>query len=310
MEDNQNNLGKIIEHGVLIKKINSNVQGIHSEAYLYNWLGDYYVIRQIGRQYNISPRQLVVLEKNLHTYYKLLKKSLDMNLPGTFFSGIDKKQNIILLVTEYFSKGNITEVKSVSKRIECFKTISRSLIKLASVKNNLYLDNTLICSIDVNPNNFLLSSDNSIVYNDFTPPFYREKRKWLEFRRRDEIHAKKSEKVKRYFTGLNLLLSFVNKTRIHLSFADYLNFIEWLSNEVHKSNLQPQNSITIFSQIYEELSNDKILNFQKFEECITLRDILRFALTFRRDLTRYQVKNIYEESKKPNGINILIKEVV
>lgn len=308
MRNNQKDIQIVINDGKLIKKLNFNSGGIHNEASLYRWQSKDYVVRKVGKQYNLSIQEVITLEKNLHAYYDLLKKYLVIDLPKIFLTKIDKKQNIILLLTEYFSKGKVVEVKTVTQKIKYFKAISKLIIKLASSKNNLYL-NQLICSIDPNPDNFFIDSKGKLIYNDFTPPFYREKGKWFEFRRRDEIHAKKSDKEKRYFTGLNLLLLFINKTRIHLSFIDYLKFVQWLSGEIDGLHLLQQNSINIFPKIYKEIPSSKMLDFLKFEQYATLRDILRFNLTFRKDLTSFQIKKIYKRSKKPDGIDILIKKL-
>lgn len=306
MKNNQINIQNIIKNGKLIRKLNKNSKKVNSEAYFYSLLGKEYIIRKIGKQYNISLKQLVVLENNINIYYKLLKKNLGIGIPSIFFTEIDKKQNIILLATNYFSKGDILNNQSYHKRIKYFKIISRTIIRLTNNKKNNYM-NKLICSIDVNPNNFLLDYNNSVIYNDFTPPFYREKGKWLEFRRIDETHAKKTDKEKRYFIGLNLLLAFINKTRLYLSFSQYLKFIEWLSDEVSNLNLSSKNSVCFYPEIYKEILNDKLLDFHKYEKYTTKRDILRFILTFRSDLTSLQIKKIYEKSKKTEGINILIK---
>lgn len=307
MINNKNYVEKIVHNGRLVKKLNVNNK-VNSGAYLYRWLDNEYVVRKVGKQYNLSTGQLVVLEKNLHIYYKLLQKRSNVNVPKTFFTKIDKQQNAILLITEYFPKGKITEVKNVSQKIKYFKAISKFIIKLASSNKNLYL-NKLIRSIDPNPNNFFIDSKNEFIYNDFTPPLYRKNGKWFEFRRRDEIHAKKFDKEKRYFTGFNLLLIFINKARIYLSFSDYLKFVRWLSNKIDRLYLLQQNPIVVFPKIYKEILSGKVLDFHKLEQYATLRDILRFILTFRKDLTSFQIKKVYERSKKPDGINILIKKL-
>src|SRR3989344_550074 len=163
MINNKNDVEKIIHDGKLVKKLNVNSNNVNNEAYLYRWLDDQYVVRKVGKQYNLSTKQLVVLEKDLCIYYKLLKKYLPVNLPKVFFTKIDKQQNTILLVTEYFPKGKIVEVKNVSQKIKYFKAISKLVIKLANSRNNLYL-NKLICSIDPNPDNFFIDSKNKLIY--------------------------------------------------------------------------------------------------------------------------------------------------
>ena len=308
MINNKNDIEKIIHSGKLVEKLNVNSNNVNNEAYLYRWLNDQYVVRKVGKQYNLSTKQLVVLEKNIHIYYKLLKKHLPINLPKAFFTKIDKQRNTILLVTEYFPKGKIIEVKNVSEKVKYFKAIVRLVIKLASSRSNLYL-NKLICSIDSNPDNFFIDSKNKLIYNDFTPPLYRKHGKWLEFRRRDEMHAKKSDKEKRYFTGFNLLLVFVNKIRIHLPFSDYLKFVEWLSNEIQKSHFSIKNNIGKFPKIFNEIYNKKVVDFNKLEKYAVLRDLLRFTLSFRKDLTSIQIKEIYKKSKKIKGVLYLEKKL-
>lgn len=308
MINNKNDIEKIIHNGKLVKKLNVNSDNANNEAYLYRWRTDQYVVRKIGKQYKLSAKQLIVLEKDICIYYKLLKKLLPTNIPKIFFTKIDKQQNTILLVTEYFPKGKIIEVKNVSKKIKYFKAISGLLIKLASSKSNLYL-NKLICSIDPNPDNFFVGSKSKLIYNDFTPPLYRKHGKWFEFRRRDEMHAKKSDKEKRYFTGFNLLLVFVNKTRIHLSFFDYLKFIKWVCNEIHKSHLLNKNNIREFPGVLTNLYTKKVVDFNKFEKYAVPRDLFRFRLSLREDLTCDQLKDIYKKSKKLDGIKILTKKL-
>jgi len=302
------NVLRIINNGNLVRKLNTNINNVHSEAYLYRSFGRYYVIRKIGKQYKLSLRKLLVLEKNLHTYYKLLNKKLDIRLPRVFLSYIDSKQNVILLATEYFPKGNITEIISSRRKLLIFKSIILSIIKLTNNKKNISRKK-LICSIDVNPRNFYLDSFGTLVYNDFAPPFYRKNNKWIEFRRHDELHIKKSEKEMRYFTGLNLLLTFINKTRIQLTFNDYLKFIRWTSKEIIKSDLTSTNNIRHFADVLNSIHTKKLKQLSKFTKSLVLRDILRFALSFRSDLTCDQVAEIYRKSKNPDGLNILIKKL-
>lgn len=305
---NKKNIRTIIDNGKLVRKLNLNRVGVHNEALLYKLQGSNYVVRKVGKQYNLSTQQLITLEKNLHTYYNLLKKHLLISLPKFFLTEIDKKQNIILLVTEYFPQGKVVEIKKVSLKVRYFKAISRLIIKITSSSNNLHV-NRLICSIDPNPDNFFLDLKGKLIYNDFTPPFYCKKGRWVEFRRKDEIHAKKSDKETRYFTGLNLLLIFVNKTRIYLPFSDYLKFTQWLSDEINRLHLLRQNPITIFPKIYNDILSGKILDFNELGKYATLRDILRFVLTFNKSLNELQIKEIYKKSKKSNGVDILTQKI-
>lgn len=308
MIKNKNDIEKIINNGKLVKKLNLSSNNVNSEAYLYRWLDNQYVVRKVGKQYNLSSRQLVILERDLHIYYKLLQKHLPIGLPKIFFTTIDKQQNTILLVTEYFSKGKVIEVKNVSKKIKYFQAIARVIIKLASSRSNLYLDK-LICSIDPNPDNFFLGSKNELIYNDFSPPLYCKNGKWFEFRRQDELHAKKSDKEKRYFTGFNLLLAFVNKTRIYLPFSDYFKFVIWLTNEIKKFHLHNSGNVGMFPEVYVSLYDKIAVDFSKLEKYAVLRDILRFAVSFRKDLTSGQIKETYKKSKRLGGINILTKKL-
>jgi len=306
MINNKNNVEKIIHNGKLIKKLNV-INNVNNEAYLYRWLDDRYVVRKIGKQYNLSIKELVVLEKDICIYYKLLKKHLSINLPKIFLTTIDKKQNTILLVTEYFPKGKVVDIKTISQKVKYFKNIVELIIKLASSKNNLY-SNNLICSIDPNPNNFFIDSKNQLIYNDFTPPLYRKNGKWFEFRRWDELHAKKSDKKKRYFTGFNLLLVFINKTRTYLAFSNYLKFVEGLSNQIQKYDLS-NNNIAKFPEVFKDVLLKKVVDFSKLEKYAVSRDLLRFALSFREDLTSSQIKEIYKKSKGLDGIKILTKKL-
>lgn len=307
MIKNKNCIETILNSSKLIKKLNVNGGNFNSEAYLYKLRSNYYVVRKIGNQYNLSAKRLAVLEKDVNNYYKILKKHLPNNLPNIFLTKIDKKQKVILLATEYFSK-KIIDIKNISQKFKYFKVISKLIIKLVSSRSNLYLNN-LICSIDPSPDNFFLDSKNKLIYNDFTPPLFRKDGKWSEFRRLDEINAKKSDKEKRYFIGLNLLLIFINKARIYLSFSDYLKFVRWLFNKINRLHLLQQNSLVVFFKIYKEILSDKVLDFHKLKQYATLRDILRFTLTFRKDLNSFQIKKIYERSKKIDGIDILIKKL-
>lgn len=308
MIKDKNDVEKIINNGKLIKKLNVNSKNVNNEAYLYGWFDDQYVVRKIGKQYNLSTKQLIVLEKDLHVYYKLLQKHSPIGLPKIFFTTIDKQRNTILLVTEYFPKGKVIEVKNASEKIKYFKAIARVIIKLVSSRSNLYL-NKLICSIDPNPDNFFLDSKNKLIYNDFTPPLYCKNGKWFEFRRQDELHAKKYDKEKRYFTGFNLLLVFVNKVRIYLPFLDYLKFIKWLIKEIKKFHLLKNNNIKMFPEVCIKLYTKKAVDFSKLEKYAVLRDILRFAISFRKDLTSSQIKEIYKKSKRLDGIKILTKKL-
>ena len=122
MSNKHNNIDMVIEEGRLIKKLNTVGRKFNNEAYLYKYIDNYYVIRKIGKQYNLSPYKLVKLEKNLNTYYHELRNlNKIVNLPQIFYTKIIKKENFILLVTEYFPKGKITELKNISEKVKYFK---------------------------------------------------------------------------------------------------------------------------------------------------------------------------------------------
>lgn len=302
-------LNKVITEGKFIKNLNKGSTEFHNRADLYLWQKKYYVVRIIGKQYVESDKQLIRLEKSLQKYYFFLQKYLSLKLPNTFFCFLDKNKSTIFLITEYFPKGRITDVSFTLKRVKQFKIIAQALIKLISSKSNIYLDKKLICSIDTNPNNFFLSSNDNIVYNDFTPPLYREKNgNWFEFRRKDEIHVLKTEKEKRYFVGVNLLLNFVNKVRIYLPFDVYIKFIEWMDKTV-RGIKYPNNDLLIFIQILKEFNKAPILNSYKFKNYSNVRDLLRFSLSLNGKLNENQLKKIYKKSKNPNGILYLEKKI-
>lgn len=308
MKNNQKLAEQIFQNGKLIKKLNSSGSAFNSEACVYIWLDNHYVVRKIGKQYNLTDNQLVNLGKNIHTYYKLLQKHLTIGLPKIFLTVMLKEQGVLLLVTEYFEDRKVVNVKNNSRKLEYFRTITMALIDLINSKSNVYLSK-LICSIDPNPDNFFVDLKGGVVYNDFTPPLYRKDGKWLEFRRRDELHAKRTDKEKRYFTELNLLLVFVNKTRIHLTFSSYLKFVRWLSDEIQKQGASTQSNLIKFPILYKEIEVKKEVDFKKFEKYAVLRDLLRFALTFDKNLTNRQIKEVYKKSKRADGLKILTKKL-
>jgi hypothetical protein len=307
--ENSVNLNKVIAKGKFIKNLNKDSKKFHNQADLYLWQKKYYVVRTIGKQYVESDKHLIRLEKNLQRYYFFLKKHLSLELPETFFSFPDKNNGTVLLITEYFSKGSVTDILFITKRVKQFKIIAQALIKLISSKNNIHLDNKLICSIDTNPNNFFLNNNNTIVYNDFTPPLYREKNGiWFEFRRKDERHVLKAEKEKRYFVGVNLLLNFVNKVRIYLPFDIYIKFIKWMDKTVREVKY-PNNDLLVFIQILKEFNKAPLLNSYKFKNYSNIRDLLRFSLSLNGKLNENQLEEIYRKSKKPNGLLYLKNKV-
>ncbi len=308
MINNKNDVEKIICNGKLIKKLNINSNNFNSEAYIYRWLDNLYVVRKVGKQYNLSTKQLAVLEKDMCIYYKFLKKLIPVNLPRIFFTKIDKQQNIILLVTEYFPKGKITDIKNIPQKVKYFKTASELIIKLASSNKNLHL-NKLICSIDPNPENFFINQKGEIVYNDFTPPLFRkENGLWNEFRRKDEIHVLKSEKETRYFIGANLFLNFVNKIRIYLPFNEYTKFIKWACKIIRGK--KTGNKLSIFPEIFEGIKQNPLKeSCYKFRNYAGARDLLRFAISLNKKLTLNKVRDTYRESKKLNGVLYLEKKL-
>lgn len=289
MIKSKEDISKILSDGEFIKRLNITENNYNSEASLYEWLGDQYVIRKIGRQYILSDKKLVTLEANMNSYYFLLKKIIPKNLPKIFFTEINKKNKCIFLVTEYFPKSD-------ESNLNLFKEIVGLLIKLTNSKDN-YLKDKLICSIDPNPDNFFLGLKAELIYNDFTPPFYRENGKWLEFKRLDELHSKKLNKEKRYFSAVNLLMNFLNKARLRLSVSDYLGLIEWVLNKIQKTDLRDENNIYKIQEI-NNIKND-------LKKEVTTRDILRFHISLREDLTNAQIKEIYKESKKKDGVSYL-----
>jgi hypothetical protein len=308
MKNNQKLAEQIFQNGKLIKKLNSSGSAFNSEACVYIWLDNHYVVRKIGKQYNLTDNQLVNLGKNIHTYYKLLQKHLAIGLPKIFLTTTLKEQDVLLLVTEYFQNRKVINYKNNSRKFEYFRIIAMALINLINSKSNIY-SSKLICSIDPNPDNFFVDLKGQIIYNDFTPPLYRKNGKWLEFRRRDELHVKRTDKEKRYFTGLNLLLVFVNKTRIHLTFSSYLKFVRWLSDEIQKQGASTQSNLIKFPILYKEIEVKKEVDFKKFEKYAVLRDLLRFALTFDKNLTNRQIKDVYKKSKRVDGLKILTKKL-
>lgn len=309
MKNNQKLVEQIFQNGKLIKKLNSNDSSFNSEAYVYRWLDHEYVVRKIGEQYNLTNNQLSNLEKNVRTYYGLLQKHLTIGLPKIFLTAMLKEREALLLVTEYFQDRKVVNYKNNSRKLEYFRTIAMALINLVNSKSNIYLSK-LICSIDPNPDNFFVDLQGKVIYNDFTPPLYRKNGKWLEFRRQDELHAKKLDKEKRYFTGLNLLLVFVNKTRTHLTFSSYLKFIKWLSDEIQKQGVLTKNNLEKFPIFYKDIQAKREVDYKKLEKYAVLRDILRFALTFDKNITNRQIKEIYKKSKRADGIKILSKKII
>jgi hypothetical protein len=297
MGNNKSSISNIHYNGKLLKQLNISADNINNEAYLYKWFDSQYVVRKAGKQYNLPNERLVLLKKDICTYYAILKKYLPNNLPDTFFSKLDKKQGVILLITEYFPKGKITEVKNYSKKVKYFKAAYELLTKVINSKGNLNRDQ-LKYSIDPNPENFFINKQNDIIYNDFTPPlFYKKNNTWLEFRRKDELHTLKSEKEKRYFNQANLLFNYLNKARIFLPFLEYVNLIKW----VHK---QTSGSKTlVFSEILKELvHNPSVENCYKFKENVELRDLLRFLISLKKSFSKEEIKEIYNKSKKSDGV--------
>jgi len=301
-------LTEVVSNGKLVKNLTIGRQTFNNQADLYLYYGKNYVIRKIGHQYNLSGSQLIKLEEEILRYYKLLKKCFTLKLPKVFLIKIDNNHNIVVLMTEYFSGGSVTEVSSAAGRSRYFKKILLAIIRLVTSKNNLDSRKKLIYSIDPNPNNFLLNKKGVIFYNDFTPPLFRKNGSWLEFRRIDEVHAKKSDKEKRYFTGINLLLAFVNKTRIYLPFADYLKLLKWLSIKIQSLPFT-DSSLVKFTKIYKKLISGEKIKLSDFNKQIVSRDLLRFILTFRGDLTVGQIKKLYKQSKQSDGVDILINKV-
>jgi hypothetical protein len=308
--ENSIEIDRVVSEGKFIKNLNKDGKKFNSQADLYLWKKKFYVIRIIGKQYIIgSDKQLARLEKSLHIYYYFLNKYLRLKLPEIFISSLDEKKGIIRLMTEYFPKGSIANSGLKTQRIRQFKMVAKALIKLISSGKNICLKNRLICSIDTNPDNFFLSKKNAIVYNDFTPPLYREKNGiWFEFRRKDEIHVSKTEKEKRYFNGVNLLLNFVNKVRIYLPFEDYLKFIKWLCTAINDTKFSADD-LDIFIKIIREFNKAPIVNSYKFKKYSSVRDLLRFSLSLNDKLDESQLKEIYKRSKKPDGLFYLKNKV-
>ncbi|HEY4503251.1 MAG TPA: hypothetical protein VJC14_02360 [Candidatus Paceibacterota bacterium] len=298
---NNDNTEKILVNSKFVKNLNVTGDKLHCEAGLYVSLGRKYVIKKIGRQYKLNSTELILLEKSVSRYYDHLKKIIPNNVPKIFLTKIDKEKNCILLVTEYLPLGKVTAIKDISMKIKYFNEIIKLILKISNKKGNTS-GNKLKCSIDPNPDNFFLDSENKIVYNDFTPPLYRENGKWVEFRRRDEAHAKKSEKETRYFSEINLLLAFINKTRLYLTLDEYLKF--------SRSHFSTNNKVKQFVKIFDEVRSERVASFDKLEKHVVRRDLLRFALSFRKGLTSTQVGELYKKSKKPNGVVFLEKKYI
>ena len=288
-------LNDVISKGEFIKTLNPSDKEFRSQADLYLWKENYYVIRTIGKQYDLSGNQLIRLERNLKKYYSLLKKHLNLALPEIFASSINKQKGVVLLITDFFQNGSIVKILPTDKKVRHLKTTALALIELISSEKNINAKNKLICSLDTNPENFFLNKKGKVVYNDFTPPLFRDtKDVWFEFRRKDEIHVSKAEKEKRYFGGVNLLLNFINKVRIYLPFTEYIKFIKWASKIIKEE--KALNNLSIYPKIFEEIDKKPMVkSCYKFKNYAGKRDLLRFSLSLNKKLSPNQIKEIYKK---------------
>jgi len=185
---------KITSEGVLIQTINNHK--FSSIAHVYSFNNERYVIREIGRQYSLKSADLKILKKNIKKYYKILAQTKTFRVPNLFELEIDKKENKLLLLTEYFENNAIK--KGCDNLVEFIK-IAEVIFRLINNKNSFNQKGKLNISVDTNPDNFFIVG-NDIVYNDFTPPLFRQTNgEWLEFRRSDEMGQIKKNKEMRYF---------------------------------------------------------------------------------------------------------------
>jgi len=293
----------ILKDGILIKKLNTHNTKYRSKAFLYKYNKKFYVIREIGHQYNLSEKNVILLEKNINIYHKLLNNFSLLDLPSIFVTYTDVNKKIFLL-TEYFSNGTILNL-NINFKIKSFKKVAKIIIYLF-LKNNNYKRSNLIYSIDPNPSNFYINSNREIVYNDFTPPLFLVDNKWKEFRRIDELKENKNLKQKRYFSGLNLLLVFVNKTRLYLSYNNYLRFIKWLILEIKDDNRLITSDFYILTDLIKEVENKKF-SVAKYTNKIVLRDLVRFYISFNKNLKKQELNIIYKRYKIVNSNKVLMK---
>jgi len=283
---------KIISEGILIKKINNHK--FSSIASVYSFNKKHYVVREIGHQYSLKLTEFNILEKDIKQYYKNLKKTNTFRVPDLFEIFFDTKQKRLLLLTEYFKNNAIN---NGCNNLKIFKKIALILLKLVSLKDNVNKKGKLNISIDINPNNFFISN-RDIVYNDFTPPLFRQTSgKWTEFRRIDEKKQKKRSKKMRYFSAENVIVNFLNKARLHLTFDEYKKLVIYVFK---KMDLFYRNKSTnVLYSLYINLVEkaDKNKEDVDFNKYITKRDVARFKLTLNKQIKNPELGELFKKFK-------------
>lgn len=282
---------KIISKGTFVKNLNDKELGTVASLYLFN--NKSYVVRDIGRQYSVKDSDLYILENNIKKYYKALKKTNTFKVSSLFeiYSNRDKK--IVSLLTEYFK---VKAIKEDYNNLQNFKKIFSLIISLINTKGNINKKGKLNVSIDTNPDNFFIVNG-KIFYNDFTPPLFLDAGgSWNEFRRIDEKSQLKKDKEVRYFSPENIIVNFLNKARLYLTFNDYKKLVRYSFKKTKVLNISKVASTldSLYSISAKQIETNQISDFTKY---ITKRDILRFNFTLNGNNSVQKINEFFKKFK-------------
>ena len=275
-----------------------------NKADLHNLNGQNYVVRTIGRQYNLTRERRAELHDSIERYYQFLRGIKILGVPEVFMIQYATDSSSILLLTEYFRHDLSNTGLTGRKRVALFQEILLNLLEMINLRTNL--GTTMVLAIDPNPKNFMFNFPGKIYYNDFTPPLFREKGEWSEFRRSDELEAKKIDKEKRYFSRRGVILNFIYKSRLYLPVNDYQNLLDWTTRKINLSftGIELKDS---FVKLLTGSPRDIMEMVESLTADLTVRDILRFMVTKFYSFSPEKIEAIYKDSKKTDGVAMLRK---
>jgi len=128
---------------------------------------------------------------------------------------------------------------------------------------------------------------------------------WNEYRRIDEKGATKKEKIKRYFNKSNLLLNFINKSRIYLQAHEFDIFLKYTIKKTAGSIIVDSEIKNLLELFQTRDPTIYIKTNRVLRKYCTERDLLRYIVASHSALNNDEIKSLFKISKEADGVNLL-----
>lgn len=266
--------------GQLVHRVDDYPNG--NERLLYRWCGKEYLLRIVGKQYGLTDKQAPKLAESIKRYHGALSKINVCKIPDLL--QVSASGNRVYLLTEC-----IREQPHSTKTSHFYQAVISTLIDLSNRESNISSDRLLKVSVDSNPMNFLFQEDR-LTYIDFTPPLLRHGSRWVEYRRLNEKTALKKDKVVRLFSGSSVVITALNRIRLFTNKRQFDVLVKHTAESLQRMNAP-------YCHIFEALVTRPQGDYSQFLSMVTERDLHRFTVALKSDMTPPQFRSFYSESK-------------